>query len=223
MVRACLFVRVSTDEQSTERQISDLTFYAKNRNWDVVKTISETVSGAVNNDQRAGIRELMAAAKAKQFDKVLVTELSRLGRNAYQVNTLIHDMTDMGISIAIQTLGIETLTPDGKTSPMVDLMIAIINQFSQMERQFLIERINSGIARVKAQGKHLGRPFGAVLTGDALMRKYKPVVHDLQQGIPIRKIAAIHDISTRTVQKIKHQLGVTSGSKERQKATKAPG
>jgi DNA invertase Pin-like site-specific DNA recombinase len=150
-----IFARVSTDHQSYERQIADLTQYAKSRNLEVIEIITEKISGAKDNSEREGIIQLRALANQGKFDRILVTELSRLGRNAYQVATLIHEFTELGISIIVQSLGVETLSDEGKANPLIDLLIAVVNQFSSMERTFLIDRINSGLDRARANRDHL--------------------------------------------------------------------
>lgn len=201
--KACLFVRVSTDKQNHERQISDLSRYADQRGYAVVDTITEQISGALDNDKRPGLQKLLAAANAGKFNRVLVTELSRLGRNAYQVQTLIHQLSGLGISVGIQTLGIETLDDNGRESPMGGIMVAIMAQLSQMERQNLIERINSGLARAKANGKRLGRPDGSRESADKVLQKHASLAKDIRAGISVRKVAKIHSTSTATVLKVK--------------------
>ncbi|MBD3344008.1 MAG: hypothetical protein GF401_02985 [Chitinivibrionales bacterium] len=152
-----------------------------------------------NNSEREGIIELRKLAKQGKFDKILVTELSRLGRNAYQVATLIHEFTELGISIVVQSLGVDTLSDEGKANPLVDLLIAVINQFSQMERAFLVDRINSGLERARRNGKQLGRPQGTTLEQGDLLKKYGGLVRDLKVKILVRKAARIHGVSTVTV------------------------
>lgn len=208
--RVAIFARVSTDQQSYDRQLSDLKSYAESRGLEVVSIITEKVSGAKNNSDREGIIELLNQGRAGKFNKILLTELSRLGRDAFQVSTLINEFSELGISIVIQTLGIETLAENGKPNPMVDLLIAVINQFSQMERAFLIDRITSGLAKAKENGKTLGRPQGTTLEDNELLKKYGGLVRDLKSNISVRKAAKIHQISTATVQKVKKVMNLAA-------------
>ena len=200
MKKCCVFARVSTDKQSNDRQISDLSTYAEGKGWKVVHSIQEKISGATENKDREGIQELIGLAQKRKIDVVLVTELSRLGRNAFQVQSLIEEMKGYGVSVAIQTLGIETME-NGKESPLVGLMIAVINQFSQMERQFLIDRINSGLNKAREKGIRLGRREGAE-SQIAFLNRYKSIVPDLPK-LSVRQIAKLHDISPATVMKLK--------------------
>lgn len=201
--RALIIVRVSSEEQDYQRQIHDLTRFAEQRGLHVIGTISEKISGATKNEYRQGIQELLKRAKAKEFDKLLISELSRLGRNAFEVQKIIEELSDLNISIVVQNLNIETLDTTGKRNPMVDLMLAIINQFSQMELSFLKTRINSGIAKAKAAGVHCGRKKGSITSEDVLRKKYSKVILDIKAGISIRKAAKIHNISVNTVQRVK--------------------
>lgn len=204
--RVAVFARVSTDQQSYERQLSDLAQYAESHNLQIVVTIAEKISGAKNNSEREGIIQLQEQAKKGKFEKILVTELSRLGRNAFQVASLIHEFSQQGISIIVQSLGVETLSDSGKANPLVDLLIAVVNQFSAMERAFLIDRITSGLAKAKANGKILGRRQGSTLENSDLLKKYGGLVRDLKAQISVRKAALIHGVSTATVQKVKKAI-----------------
>ena len=86
------------------------------------------------------------------------------------------------------------------------MLIAVVNQFSAMERAFLIDRINSGLAKAKANGKVLGRPQGTTLENCDLLKKYGGLVRDLKARVSVRKAARIHGISTATVQKVRKAI-----------------
>jgi DNA invertase Pin-like site-specific DNA recombinase len=201
--RTLLAVRVSSELQDFQRQIDDLTVYAESRGLNIIGVISEKISGATKNEHRAGVQELLKRANSKEFDKLLISELSRLGRNAFEVQKIIEELSGLGISIVIQNLNMETLDTSGKRNSMVDLMLAIISQFSQMELRFLKERINSGIAKAQANGVHCGRKVGTKVPADAMKKKYSKVILDLKGGVSIRKVAKIHSISINTVQRVK--------------------
>jgi DNA invertase Pin-like site-specific DNA recombinase len=203
MKKCVLYIRVSTDKQNYNRQIDDLKKYCNDKNYQIVEIISEIISGNRKKDDRPGINQLYKIVNDQKIDKIVITELSRLGRDAYTVNTIIHDMIQKGVSIVIQSLNIETLNDDGKSDPLTDLMITVINQFSQMERMFLIDRINSGLQRARKNGKILGRKIGSIESQDEFLSKYKPVIKDLINGISIRKCCKIHSVSLKTVSKIR--------------------
>ncbi len=205
-MKACFFTRVSTDKQSTLRQERDLEAFAKSRGYTVVARINENgISGALPNEKRVGLQELLKRARQKEFEIILCTELSRLGRNAFSVSQVLEELIQLGVNVYVQNLNIETL-PNGKRSPMTDLLIAIVNQFSQMERTFLVERINSGIAKARALGVRLGRPPDSIKNPERLLKDYAGVVKDLKLGLALRKVAMLNNVAVNTVQKVKKAI-----------------
>jgi DNA invertase Pin-like site-specific DNA recombinase len=95
---------------------------------------------------------------------------------------------------------------EGKRSPMTDLVIGVLAQFARMERESIVQRVRSGLARAKAQGKIIKRPTVGAEENSELLLKYKPVVHDIQTNISLRKIAKIHGISQNTILKVKKAM-----------------
>ena len=116
MQNVVIFTRVSKQSQDFQRQISDLQSYADMKGFNVVQIISEKISGAKNNTDRKGITELMVLAKAGKINRVLVSEVSRLGRKTSEVLKTVEDLKAMGISVFIQNHNIETLNEDGSTN-----------------------------------------------------------------------------------------------------------
>jgi len=159
-MEVAIFVRVSKNSQDYQRQITDLNGLAKRKGYNVVRTISEKVSGGNNNNQRTGINELLALAGDGKIKKVLVTEISRLGRKTSEVLNVIERLTDLRISVYVKNYDLETLSPDGKRNPVAQLLFTLLAEFARIEREFLIERINSGLDQARRNGKKLGRPVG---------------------------------------------------------------
>jgi DNA invertase Pin-like site-specific DNA recombinase len=137
---------------------------------------------------------------------LVVSEISRLGRNPFQIQQIIEELAEMGISIHIESLGLKTIDENGTRSPLVEFMLAILVQLSRMEREFLIQRVKSGLTRAKSIGKTLGRPQGSIINNESLLKKYKPLSVDLMKGLSVRKAAKIHDCSLNTVLKVKKVL-----------------
>jgi DNA invertase Pin-like site-specific DNA recombinase len=157
MKKACLFVRVSSvnDRQDYNRQIIDLNDYCEKQELEITYTIAEKISGAKKNDERPGIKELRELARKKAFEVLLVSEISRLGRNPFQIQQVIEELSESGISIHIESLGLKTIDENGQRSPLVEFMLSILMQLSRMEREFLIQRMKSGLNHAKAIGKTL--------------------------------------------------------------------
>jgi DNA invertase Pin-like site-specific DNA recombinase len=181
----------------------DLLALCKSRNYEVTVRLSENgVSGALPNEKRTVLQELLKKARDREFEIVLISELSRIGRSAFEVSKVIEELISLNVNVFIQNLNIETL-PNGKRSPMTDLLIAIVNQFSQMERTTLIERINSGIAKARSLGVRIGRPPDSSKSPEQFLKEYSGVAKDLERGLPLRKVALLNNVSVNTVQKVK--------------------
>jgi DNA invertase Pin-like site-specific DNA recombinase len=212
-----IFTRVSKQSQDFQRQISDLQSYADRMGYHVVDIISEKISGAKNNSVRKGITQLMDLAKAGKINRVLVSEVSRLGRKTSEVLKTVEDLKAMGISVFIQNHNIETINTDGSNNSMAQMFLTLLAEFARMERETLIERINSGLEEAKRKGVVLGRREGTTKDRETLLKENRKVVEYLRTGkYSIREIAKLcinpvtkKPISTATVQKIKKALAAS--------------
>ncbi len=213
--RVLIWVRCSTVKQDTERQIDDLTNFANRNGWQVVDVISENISGAVKNEKRPAIQSILQRGMDKAFDMVLVSELSRIGRNAFEVQKVIEQLTEYKIPIYLQNMNIATLDDKGQRNPMVDMLVAVINQFSTLERSNLIFRVKSGIAKAQANGVHCGRPKDSKVSTEKFLERYSWVAMVLNEGFSLRKTATLFKFSLATVMKVKrltklHNAGLES-------------
>ncbi len=149
MSRTFAYVRVSTVEQETQNQLSEIK--AAGFAVEPHRTMAETVSGSVAIARRAGFVRLLD--KMEQGDVLIVTKLDRLGRDAIDVSSTVAKLEALGIRVHCLALGGVDLT-----SSAGKLTMGVINAVAQFERDLLIERSQSGLARAKAEGKSLGRP-----------------------------------------------------------------
>ncbi|MFN9917753.1 MAG: recombinase family protein, partial [Pirellulaceae bacterium] len=159
-MKVAIFARVSTDAQSTARQISDLQTLCQTNGWTIAHTITEQASGAAAATQRAGVQELFDIAKRRQIKKVVITEVSRIGRNVSEAVQIIELLTTARVSLYIQNIGLETLLPDNRPNFMFKPILLTLVGFAEMERDLLRERIKSGQAQARRAGKEIGRPSG---------------------------------------------------------------
>lgn len=202
-MQAVIFTRVSKRTQEYQRQISDLTAIAQKQGWEIVSIIAEKITGVKDNKERDGIEELIKLCESQPIQKVLITEVSRLGRRPSQTHQMLEYLTQKRISIFISQYNIETLLPNGKLNPAASMIFAITADMARQERENLSERIKSGMEEAKRQGKYIGRREGKLYSESDLRSKYAKPLRDLKQGISIRKVAKIHDLSADTVQRIK--------------------
>jgi putative DNA-invertase from lambdoid prophage Rac len=151
--QVAIYCRVSTDDQSCERQERDLRAFAKRAGHAIVTIFKETASGAKND--RAERRKVMALAQARKIDAILVTELSRWGRSTQDLVQTLDDLHSWKVSVLAQTgLSYDLGTASGK------LMRTIMAGLAEFERDLIKERVKSGLAAAKARGVTLGRQVG---------------------------------------------------------------
>jgi putative DNA-invertase from lambdoid prophage Rac len=190
--KAVIYARVSTSDQSCERQIGELTSFAERGDFEIVEVFKETASGTKSN--RAARNQIMDLAQARRIDAVLVTELSRWGRSTQDLLQTLEQLAGWNVSIvAMSGMTFELSTPHGR---MMATMLAGIAQF---ERDLLSERVKSGLAAAKARGKKLGRQKGQRPKADRVAPK---VLELIEQGRSYRWIARDLAISKNTVGEI---------------------
>lgn len=200
---ACIWCRVSTADQNYERQRQDLISFCASRSWVVVQEYKEVISGMTANGSRDELCRLMSDAKEGKFSRVVVTELSRISRDVLGLLTLIQDLKALGVSVVVQTIGIETLNADGSENMIANIVCMVLSQVSAIEHQWRKERCLSGIAAARLAGKHLGRPHGTKIPDSVILKKHSGVVRLLNRNLSIRQIAKLEGISHITVIKVK--------------------
>lgn len=201
--KVAFFLRVSKESQDYTRQQIDLTAFAKQKGWEHVETIAAKISGAKTKEERQELTELFELADSGKIDKVLVTEISRLGRNARDLRNTIYYLHDRKISIVFMNLGgLESLNDKGEEHFATNIILQIHAELSEEERKTMIARVKSGLNAAKARGVKLGRPEGKK-SDEVFLKQYSKVVKDIKSGISLRKLMRIHSLSKVTIIKIK--------------------
>lgn len=198
-----IFGRVSSDQQDFKRQVNDLQKTATRLGYDVVTIITEKISGAKSNEERKGIQQLLDDARNGLFKKVMVTEVSRLGRSTIETLKLVEELHSLGISIYLQDLNAETLNDKGEVSFQTEIMLHMLSLFAKNERRNLIDRIRSGMNAAKSKNVHCGRPTGTSEMQEQFLKKYPKVVDGLKKGFSVRECVKLYDTSLATVAKIR--------------------
>jgi DNA invertase Pin-like site-specific DNA recombinase len=190
--RAALYARVSTSDQSCERQLADLTAFAARGGYEVVATFTETASGTLAS--RAARNRILDLAQARDIDAVLVTELSRWGRSTQDLLDTLYRLAGWKVSVvAMSGMTFELDTPHGR------MMATLLAGIAQFERDLLSERVKSGLAAARARGKKLGRQPGQRPKSDKLADN---VTKAVAAGRSYRRIARDLAISKNTVLEI---------------------
>lgn len=205
MQTSVIYARVSSvgDRQSTERQIVDLREYADYAKLEVREVFEEHISGAKKNDEREGLTNAIAYCKANKIHTLLVSELSRVGRNAFEVLATVKDLVDNGINLYMQKEQLNLLDADGKPTMFAPIMIATLSTCAQLERENIKFRLNSGLKSYVAKGGKVGRKKGSVKTMEQKAEEYRDIIAYLKKGYSIRITAKLCEKSISTVQRVK--------------------
>ena len=132
-VKVCLLCRVSTLKQDYDYQVATLTDIAKSRNWDVVRIFANKVSGAKRNEDREEIVEMLEFVEANRVDKILCTEISRLGRSTLEALKVIELLNEKKVCLYLANYGIETLNAKGEVNPICHLICTLLLEIAQEE------------------------------------------------------------------------------------------
>ena len=188
MSRVFAYCRVSTADQTTDNQIQEIA--AAGFTVQKGRVIAETVSGSVPAMKRKGFLALLN--KLEVADVLIVTKLDRLGRNAMDVRVSVERLASIGVRVHCLALGGVDLT-----SPAGKMTMGVIAAVAEFERDLLIERTQSGLARAKAQGKVLGRPRSV----DAQASRI--VVGRLERGETVAALAREYGTSRQSIMRIR--------------------
>jgi len=184
--RVALYARVSTTDQSTDSQLLDLRKYVLDRGWKIYREfVDEGISGT--KDSRPALDQLMADAKKRKFDIMLVWRFDRFARSTRHLINALEEFRNLGIDFVSYQENIDT------SSPLGSAIFTIISAVAQLERDIIAERVKAGLRRARENGKKLGRPRLAVDAG---------------------KIAALR-AQGRSWREIAEELGIGKGTAQR--------
>jgi DNA invertase Pin-like site-specific DNA recombinase len=193
--RVALYLRVSTDGQTTRNQQDELEQHAKRAGWRVVEVYKDHgISGAKGRDKRPAFDRLCKDATRRQFDIIAAWSVDRLGRSLQDLIAFLGEAHALGVDIYLHQQAIDTTTPAGKA------LFQMMGVFAEFERAMIRERVNAGLKRARAQGKRLGRPRVSANVEDAVRAS-------LATGTGILKTARVLGVGTGTVQRIKDEIG----------------
>ena len=190
MKRVAIYIRVSTDKQTTGNQRRELEAVAERSGWKVIRVYEDAgVSGAKGRDKRPGLDAMMKAVNAKEFDMIASWSVDRLGRSLTDLLGILQGLHEKGVGLFLHQQGLDTTTTAGKA------MFQMLGVFAEFERGIIRERVNAGLARAKASGVKLGR------------RRTKPsveaqIVALRAKGDGIHKIRRKLGIGTSVVQRV---------------------
>lgn len=175
-MKVAIYLRVSTDRQTTESQAVELREYCARRGWNHSREFSDTASGA--KCSRLGLDSLMKEVRRGRVDVIVAYKLDRLGRSLAHLVQLIGEIAAHRTALVIPAQGIDT----SASNPASQLQLNILMAVAEFEREIIRERVNSGLRAARARGATLGRP--------STLEKYVPQVNTLlESGRSVSAIA----------------------------------
>jgi len=176
------YIRVSTDQQTVENQRHEIQLYCGQNNLTVTNEIALSVSSRKSLEQRS----VDVLLELPMGSIIIVSELSRLGRNTAEVITLVEELLEKGIALHIIRQGMKL----HKHDPMSRMMITMFSCFAQLERDFISDRTKSALARKKAEGMKLGRPFSGKYEA-----AHSKIINSRKEGLGYKAIAKAYGLS----------------------------
>ena len=195
MKRAAIYLRVSTQDQTTSNQEHELRQAAERAGWQVAKVYKDHgISGAKGRNGRPAFDALCRDATKRQFNVVMAWNVDRLGRSLKDLVAFLSELHALGIDLFLHQQGLDTTTPAGKA------MFQMLGVFAEFEHSIIQERVRAGLQRAKREGKRLGRPPIA----DKLAERIRAA---RAGGMSVRKTAAKFEVNPSTVQRIARPFG----------------
>ncbi|TWP31590.1 recombinase family protein, partial [Apibacter muscae] len=180
------YIRVSTGNQNTQRQLE--------KQHSEEKLYIDIISGAIPFKQREKAKELLQDIEKGEITYISVHSIDRLGRNLFDILSTLEELNQKKIILKVDNLGIESLV-NNKPNSAFKLIISVMANIAEMERETMLERQKEGIRIAIAKGVYKGRVKGSKETDQQVLEKYKNVVKYLKQGQSLRNTAKLCNVS----------------------------
>ena len=190
MKRVGIYLRVSTNWQTTENQRRELEAVAARSGWEIVGIYEDAgISGAKGRDERPGFDRLLKDATARKINMIAAWSVDRLGRSLQHLVGFLTDLRALGCNLYLHQQALDTSTPSGRA------MFQMCGVFTEFERGMIRERVNAGLARARERGVKLGRrPVKASV--EQRIRELR------SEGMGILKIGRTLGVGTSVVQRV---------------------
>ena len=202
-------LRVSTCQQDYDYQRNTLMSICQSRGWDIVGEFGNKVSGAKKNEERSEIMELIEYVKNNKVEKVLCTEISRLGRSTLEALKVIELLNENKVCLYLANYGLETLNRDGSINPTCHLICTILLEIGQIERSSIRTRMAMGYQeylnkrKIDKENHPLGRPTKYKKSDSTYREQYQKEISLLRKGISLRNVSSLTGTSIGTLRKLK--------------------
>ncbi len=182
--RIAIYLRVSTDQQSTDLQRHEIEHYLKTRGWSSVAIYSDKLSGTTT--KRPGLQKMLSDARSRSFDVLIIWKLDRLFRSLKDLITTLNELTELKVDFISLKDNIDLTTASGR------LLAHLLGAIGQFEADLIKMRVVAGLAEARRKGIRLGRPTVISLEEVKIFRS---------QGLSPSQIAAILKVSKSGVYK----------------------
>lgn len=188
------YIRVSTEEQNTARQQKNESNFGK--------TYVDKISGSVSFFDRPQSKKLINDITIGKIVEVHVVSIDRIGRNILDILTICEFLNNNDVNLYVENIGMFSMV-DGKSNPIFKMIVSVLGNVAEMERDNMLERQKAGIEIAKAKGVYKGRLYGSKMTDEEFLEKYKKVEVELRNGESLRRSAKLGGVSLGVAQKVK--------------------
>ena len=198
--RVALYLRVSTDGQTTANQEQELRAVAERKGCEIVQVYRDHgISGAKGRDKRPQFDAMHRDAARRELDVIMAWSVDRLGRSLQDLIAFLNEIHAAGVDLYLHQQGLDTSTPAGKA------MFQMLGVFAEFERALIRERVMAGLARARKHGTKTGNPFGRPKVDAKTETAIKKL---LLRGAGSKATAAAVGVGVGTVIRLKHELGI---------------
>lgn len=191
------YIRVSTEEQNTGRQEINSKEFSK--------IYIDKTSGSIKFAERKEGSKLLADIEKGLISEIHINSIDRLGRSIIDILTIVEFFNQKSIKLFVENIGMFSLVSN-KPNPSFKMIISVLGNVAEMERNNMLERQKQGIELAKFNGTYKGRLYGSKMSNDEVLIKYKAVVRELKNGESLRRASKIGGCSLGTAQKIQKIL-----------------
>lgn len=211
-MKVVIYARVCSDNgrQDTDRQVQELRQVAERAGYEVLKEFCDFKSGALPNSERLYLQNCMefCTDKKNEVGCVMVTEVSRLGRDPWEMMEVIKYFHDIKVNLYFRDQNLAMLKKDGTDNEFFTIMFAMYSQFAKHEREAIKQRLKSGYNQYRNKGGKVGRKPGYRKTDEQLEEEYREAVKLLKKGTTMKNVAKLCEISESTVLRLKRRLNI---------------
>ena len=196
--RVAFYLRVSTQEQTTQNQRLELERWATARGYDVVDVYEDHgISGSKGRDKRPQFDRMLNDAARRKFDVLAAWSVDRLGRSLQHLVETLNELHSTGVELYLHQQALDTTTPSGRA------MFGMLGVFSQFEREMIVERVRAGMKRAQNKGTRSGKAIGRPV---ARTRQVDDARTALLAGQSVRAAATKSKLSVGKVASIRRAL-----------------